>query len=294
MSETTLKRKVQVWVFSEDSSGKRSYLALHTQPARGSFWQPITGGVNPGEAVDAAAQREFFEETGLPSQGLFRLGYEFGFESWREGKIVRFEETCFAVRVALGSPIKLDPKEHDAYEWVSGKEALSRIRFPSNRKSLEILMTVITAPDFELSDDEGKPFRLSQEVLKKPVLLAFYPGDFTAVCTKQLCSYRDDFSAFEKMGVRLIGISPDPVSKHVEFRKEHHFPFPLLADPDKTVFRSYGMISRILFGMAGRGIVLVDSNMQIIYRSAEFIPVTYKKTSTLVQDVGAALGRRSS
>ena len=70
-----------------------------------------------------------------------------------------------------------------------------------------------TAPLFTLPDDEGNPFSL-EEALGEKVLLVFYPGDNTPVCTRQLCDYRDGIEAFEGLGVRVVGISNDSVESH--------------------------------------------------------------------------------
>ena len=284
--------KVQVWVTGRDSRGNRRVLLLRTLSKRGSFWQPVTGGVEPGEEISVGALRELTEETGLNPQALFPLGYEFEFESQRAGSLHTFHETCFGAEIPtdkVGASIQMDPKEHDAFEWISPKEALTRVKFESNRGALEVLLN--RAADFELQDENGNLFRLSSEAKKQPILLTFYPGDFTPVCTKQLCSYRDDPQSFQRLGVRVVGVSPDSVSQHVEFRKKFNFPFTLLSDPEKKVFHEYGMVSKLLFGMTGRGVALVDTNMQMPYKSVEWTPLTYRGAGTLVSEIEKALKR---
>lgn len=97
----------------------------------------------------------------------------------------------------------------------------------------------IPAPDFALLDDTGTPRRLS-EYRGKKVVLYFYPKDDTSGCTKEACNFRDDYSAYEKAGVVILGVSPDDVASHVKFKKKYHLPFPLLADEGHKVCDLYG------------------------------------------------------
>lgn len=97
----------------------------------------------------------------------------------------------------------------------------------------------IPAPDFELLDDTGTLRKLSDYRGKK-VVLYFYPKDDTSGCTKEACNFRDDYSAYEKVGVVILGVSPDDVASHVKFKKKYHLPFPLLADEGHKVCDLYG------------------------------------------------------
>lgn len=96
----------------------------------------------------------------------------------------------------------------------------------------------IPAPDFELMDDTGTPRKLS-DFRGRNVILYFYPKDDTSGCTKEACNFRDDYSAYEKAGVAIIGVSPDSVESHVKFKKKYQLPFPLLADVRHTVCDLY-------------------------------------------------------
>lgn len=96
------------------------------------------------------------------------------------------------------------------------------------------------APDFTLLDQNGEETTLSK-LKGSPVVLYFYPKDNTSGCTKQACGFRDDYSAFEKAGARILGVSPDPVASHAKFADKHELPFTLLADPEKTVCQAYGV-----------------------------------------------------
>ncbi len=96
------------------------------------------------------------------------------------------------------------------------------------------------APDFELPGTEGKTYRLS-DYRGRNVVLAFYPGDATAVCTKQFCSYRDNGDRLDELEVEVLGISPQSVESHERWTKEQELNVPLLADEDVAVSRSYGV-----------------------------------------------------
>jgi len=96
------------------------------------------------------------------------------------------------------------------------------------------------APDFALEDDTGKTHRLS-DFRGNSVVLYFYPEDDTPGCTKEACNFRDDYSAYDKAGVTILGVSPDTVASHAKFKAKYDLPFPLLADPGHKVCDLYGV-----------------------------------------------------
>ena len=96
------------------------------------------------------------------------------------------------------------------------------------------------APDFELADDTNTLRRLSDYVGKN-IVLYFYPKDDTPGCTREACNCRDDYSAYEKAGVVILGISPDSVESHVKFKKKFQLQVPLLADDGHKVCDLYGV-----------------------------------------------------
>jgi len=98
----------------------------------------------------------------------------------------------------------------------------------------------IPAPDFELMDDANTPRKLSN-YRGRNVVLYFYPKDDTPGCTKEACNFRDDYSAYEKAGVVILGISPDSVKSHAKFKNKFQLPFPLLADEGNKVCNLYGV-----------------------------------------------------
>ncbi len=141
------------------------------------------------------------------------------------------------------------------------------------------------APDFTLPSTQGS-VRLSEHLAKQPVLLVFYPGDDTPVCTKQLCNYRDHLDAFSGLGVEVLAINPQSESSHTAFAKKHALPFPLLSDAGGAVCRRYGALS--LFGMAKRALVLVGQDGHVKWRRTDF-PL-FHQTADDVRSAVAQLG----
>jgi len=139
------------------------------------------------------------------------------------------------------------------------------------------------APDFVLEDEEGKPFSLSRCAGEK-VLLVFYPGDNTPVCTKQMCDYRDGIEAFEGLGVKVVGISNDGADSHQKFREKHQLPFTLLTDAGLKVAAKYD--SKGILGMK-RSVFLVDEAGIIRYLHIEALPIFRRKREELLQVIEA-------
>jgi glutaredoxin-dependent peroxiredoxin len=96
------------------------------------------------------------------------------------------------------------------------------------------------APDFTLFDESQQPFTLSDAARDASVVLLFFPGAFTGVCTKQMCAVNDDLSAYDGLGARVVGISTDSPFVLAEFKKRHGLTFPLLSDHDADVSEAYG------------------------------------------------------
>jgi peroxiredoxin Q/BCP len=107
----------------------------------------------------------------------------------------------------------------------------------------------IKAPDFVLEDENGKQQKLS-DFAGEIVLLYFYPKDDTPGCTTEACNFRDDYSAYEKGNVIILGVSPDSPKAHKKFKEKYHLPFTLLADVNHRVCEMYGVWGRKKF--AGR------------------------------------------
>lgn len=125
------------------------------------------------------------------------------------------------------------------------------------------------APDFTLKDGDGRDWKLSDH-LGKIVVLLFYPGDNTPVCTAQLCSVRDHWSEYQATGAEVVGISTDSVESHRGFAEKNELPLRLLSDPDRAVATAYDMKSW-LPGRAARGVVVIDKEGKIAYHKAQAI-----------------------
>jgi len=97
------------------------------------------------------------------------------------------------------------------------------------------------APDFETVDQDGTPQRLSDVLTSGPVILYFYPADFSPLCTAQACAVRDTSSALASASIRILGISPQSRESHRRFAERYDLAFPLLSDTDKTIIRAYGV-----------------------------------------------------
>lgn len=113
------------------------------------------------------------------------------------------------------------------------------------------------APDFTLQDGDGQDWRLSEQ-RGKVVVLLFYPGDETPICTKQLCSVRDHWDEYVATGAEVVGISTNSVASHRAFAEHHSLPLRLLADADGRVRELYGAHS-LLPGRTARSVFVIDA-----------------------------------
>jgi peroxiredoxin Q/BCP len=133
------------------------------------------------------------------------------------------------------------------------------------------------APDFELEGTDGR-FRLSDHRGERVILL-FYPGDNTLVCTRQFCSYRDDTEAFAALDATAVGISSQGVESHVAFRDKHGLTVPLLADTDGAVAKAYG--ARRPVGGTNRVVVIVDEEGVVRYRHDPLVGLSFQTVDEL-------------
>jgi peroxiredoxin len=139
------------------------------------------------------------------------------------------------------------------------------------------------APEFTLPGTGGRSYSLA-EFRGRPVVLVFYPGDNTPVCTTQLNAYSDDFEQFDGLGAQVLAVSPQSVESHEQFScKQGGFKFPLLADEDKSVGQDYGVVGPI--GFYRRSVFVVDGAGVIRYAHRSAHGLTFKKTDELVAAV---------
>lgn len=115
------------------------------------------------------------------------------------------------------------------------------------------------APPFELPDQDADPVTLD-DLTGQPLVLYFYPADFTPGCTREACKFRDAFDDLRELDARVVGVSPDPPDKHREFIEEHELPFDLLSDVDGETAEAYGAdgffgTKRITFVLDAEGVI---------------------------------------
>lgn len=145
------------------------------------------------------------------------------------------------------------------------------------------------APDFTLPGTGGGEYTLS-EYRGQHVVLAFYPGDNSPVCTLQLSSYTREFDEFEGLNAKVFGVSPQSVSSHEKFsNRQGGFAFPLLADNDKAVGRLYGVLGPL--GFYRRSVFVIDPKGLIKYAHRSATGMTFKKTPEIVEAITAEPSR---
>lgn len=135
------------------------------------------------------------------------------------------------------------------------------------------------APDFILQDEQGNDIALSALLKKGPLILYFYPADFTPGCTKEACAIRDMHTELLAAGLQVVGVSPQDPQSHARFREQHNLPFTLLCDPHKVVCKLYDVDGPFGIGVR-RATFLIDQDLRIqaavladirIDRHAQFI-----------------------
>lgn len=119
-----------------------------------------------------------------------------------------------------------------------------------------------SVPIFSLKNQDDSTFNVKDYIGKKILVIYFYPGDETTVCTKEACAFRDSFKDFTDAGAMVIGISPNTVESHKSFQKNHNLPFTLLSDPDNRVLQQFGIKKGLL---SGRETFVVDLSGQVVY-----------------------------
>lgn len=130
------------------------------------------------------------------------------------------------------------------------------------------------APDFTLPLDDGTSFRLADQI-GHPVVLYFYPEDDSGGCTDENKEFSDRLDAFEKLGARIVGISPDPIASHVKFRKKYGLTSPLAADPDHVAIESYGLWKlKKLYGREFMGLIRTSFIISADGRVARIVKAT--------------------
>jgi peroxiredoxin Q/BCP len=144
------------------------------------------------------------------------------------------------------------------------------------------------APDFELDGTDGR-FRLSDHRGERVVLL-FYPGDHTPVCTRQFCSYRDSADEFDSLDATVVGISSQSVESHEAFTAEYGLNVPLLADEDGSVAKAYGAHTPVIG--TRRAAIIVDGDGTVRYRHDHRLGLDFQTVDDL-RDALESVGLRA-
>ena len=136
------------------------------------------------------------------------------------------------------------------------------------------------APEFQLENDKGQDISLGELLKNGPLILYFYPADFTPGCTAEACSIRDIHSDIQSVGLQVAGVSPQDADSHARFRDKHDLPFELLCDPDKSVARAYDVDGPFGVGVR-RATFLIDEDGTI--RDAVLADVMINKHADFIQ-----------
>lgn len=149
------------------------------------------------------------------------------------------------------------------------------------------------APDFTLDLDDGTRFSL-REQRGRPVVLFFYPEDDSGGCTNENQEFSERMSAFEALGARVVGISPDTVQSHIKFRRKYDLQIPLASDPDRVAIESFGLWQmKKLYGREFMGLIrtsfIVDEGGRVakIMRATRIVGHAQKVLETLEQQIAA-------
>ena len=142
------------------------------------------------------------------------------------------------------------------------------------------------APDFSLNDGNGERWNLNDQ-RGKVVVLLFYPGDETPICTRQMCSVRDRWEDYAATGAEVVGISTDSVESHKEFAKHHELPLRLLSDSDQSVANLYGARS-LIPGKVARSVFVIDSKGIIRHRDVRPLGLFKPKDDDVIRAIREA------
>jgi peroxiredoxin len=141
------------------------------------------------------------------------------------------------------------------------------------------------APDFSLVGTGNVTHSLSA-YKGKTVVLVFYPGDNTPVCTKQLVCYNNELAQFSELDAQVLAVSGQDLESHEKFAAQHGFQFPLLADTEKSVARAYGVLGPL--GIPRRSVFVIDASGVVRYVHRALVGVTFRPVDELIGAISAA------
>ena len=140
-----------------------------------------------------------------------------------------------------------------------------------------------SAPDFTLKDGEGKEWNIADK-RGEIVVLLFYPGDNTPVCTKQMCSVRDNWEDYVKTGAEVVGISTDSAASHKDFAEKHNLPLTLLSDENGKVSKIYDANSW-LPGRSARAVVVIDKTGVVRHHQVQSLSLFRPKDDEVLEAI---------
>jgi peroxiredoxin Q/BCP len=141
------------------------------------------------------------------------------------------------------------------------------------------------APDFSLVGTGNVTHSLNA-YKGKTVVLVFYPGDNTPVCTKQLVCYNNELAQFSELDAQVLALSSQDLESHEKFAAQHGFQFPLLADTEKSVARAYGVLGPL--GIPRRSVFVIDASGVVRYVHRALVGVTFRPVEELIAAISAA------
>jgi peroxiredoxin Q/BCP len=144
------------------------------------------------------------------------------------------------------------------------------------------------APDFTLKDGGGHDWRLADH-RGKVVVLLFYPGDETPICTRQMCSVRDRWEDYQATGAEVVGISSDSVESHRKFAEHHDLPLRLLSDPDGKISNLFGARS-LIPGKVARSVFVIDADGILRYQDVRPLGLFKPKDDDTISAIRKAQG----
>jgi peroxiredoxin Q/BCP len=144
------------------------------------------------------------------------------------------------------------------------------------------------APNFSLKDGHGDEWNLSEQ-RGKTVVLLFYPGDNTPVCTKQRCSVRDNWEQYRATGAEVVGISTDSVKSHKDFGDKYNLTLRLLSDETGEVNKLYEATSW-LPGRSARAVVVIDKTGRVAYHKVQSLSLFRPKDDEILEAIKQAEG----
>ena len=148
------------------------------------------------------------------------------------------------------------------------------------------------APDFTLKDGNGQDWRLADQ-RGRVVVLLFYPGDETPVCTRQMCSVRNRWDDYQATGAEVVGVSPDSIESHRNFAAHHELPLRLLSDADGKVSTLYGARS-LIPGKVARSVFVIDAEGILRYQDVRPLGLLKPKDDVIISAIREAQGERGA